>query len=307
MLMFRSRPLAPPRRSRPASSSLLGAVGLPLYLGLFATLALPGGAAADEVDDRRLAAATKLDTALADAKLAAEPARQAALLHAAADETLQKFPNNVLLRDTFAKLGAATVADPRAAAEAWRGAVVEARDVLRFQPLIEAPLPVGFPAPTPVGEIEVKQLPKYRLAETPLPLLEGRAFWTLFNHIKSRDIAMTAPVQMGYTAAADGKLKKASMSFLYRSTEQGELGADGGVTVVETPAQLVVGIGLRGDASQRRIDEARARLEAWLEAHADQYRAAGTLRVMAYNSPFVAESKRFTEVQIPVIPAGAAK
>ena len=49
-----------------------------------------------------------------------------------------------------------------------------------FKPVVEAPLPDGFPTYTPVGKIEVKQYPAYR-KET-----SGRvAFWTLFEHITS--------------------------------------------------------------------------------------------------------------------------
>ena len=58
----------------------------------------------------------------------------------------------------------------------------------------EAPLPDGFPTYTPVGEIEVKRYPAYRKAET----TGGVAFWTLFQHIKTAGISMTAPVEMTY-------------------------------------------------------------------------------------------------------------
>jgi hypothetical protein len=37
---------------------------------------------------------------------------------------------------------------------------------LRFRPIAEADLPVGFPPCTPVGEVEVKRYPGYRAAVT---------------------------------------------------------------------------------------------------------------------------------------------
>ena len=63
---------------------------------------------------------------------------------------------------------------------------------------IEAPLPVGYPAPTPPGAIDLKRYPSVRRAEVsgsgdPDRKRNG-AFWPLFNHIKQRDIAMTSPV-----------------------------------------------------------------------------------------------------------------
>jgi hypothetical protein len=61
-----------------------------------------------------------------------------------------------------------------------------------------------------------------------------------------------------------------------------------------------VSIGLRGDATKARVADAKQRLEAWIGAHAAEYEAAGPLRVMGYNSPFISDAKRYTEVQIPV-------
>ena len=52
---------------------------------------------------------------------------------------------------------------------------------------IEAPLPVGYTAPTPVGCIEIKTYPTVRRAEVSGDdfwlMGEERAFWRLFGHI----------------------------------------------------------------------------------------------------------------------------
>ena len=65
-----------------------------------------------------------------------------------------------------------------------------------FKPIKEAELPKGFPTYTPVGTIEVKQYPAARLVQAKSGGDSG--FWRLFMHIKSHDVAMTAPVQMEY-------------------------------------------------------------------------------------------------------------
>jgi hypothetical protein len=190
--------------------------------------------------------------------------------------------------------------DPRKLAKEWRSALIEARDILQFELVEESPLPEGFPEPTPVGEIRLQQYPKYRLARTDMTFLEGSAFWTLFNHIKQREIAMTAPVEMTYAADGNAVKKKSSMAFMYRSIQQGELGTAGKVEVVDIPPQMAVSIGIRGNATKERVVDAQRRLEGWLQNHREEYESSGPLRVMGYNSPFVAEKKQFAEVQIPV-------
>ena len=59
--------------------------------------------------------------------------------------------------------------------------------------------------------------------------------------------------------------------------------------------------------TKQRVTDAQLRLENWLKTHCEEYESAGPLRVMGYNSPFVADKKRFTEVQIPVRTKQSAK
>jgi hypothetical protein len=172
------------------------------------------------------------------------------------------------------------------------------RDTLAFEPLMEAKLPVGFPSPTPVGEIQVKRYPAYRLARTAMKDNEGSAFWTLFGHIKKNKIAMTAPVEMTYDKSADSTGQSA-MAFLYGSTSLGKPGKNGSVEVLDVPASFAVSIGVRGYRIETRVAQARKRLQAWLARHSE-YVSAGPMRVMGYNSPFVSPNRRYWEVQIPV-------
>ena len=58
----------------------------------------------------------------------------------------------------------------------------------------EAPLPEGWPAPGPYDQVSEKTYPKYRAAVTTGG--SGMSFWTLFSHIKKKEIPMTAPVEM---------------------------------------------------------------------------------------------------------------
>jgi len=243
--------------------------------------------------------ANKLDDALATAESLRDSEQEIALLKSAAEDVVKAVPENVFVADEFSQIEKKPANDPKKQAKQWRNAVKEAREILRFEPKEEAPLPEGFPELTPVGEIRLQQYPKYRLAKTEMTLLEGRAFWTLFNHIKEREIAMTSPVEMTYAADEKGT-KKSTMSFLYRSTEQGEIGTADKVEVVDVPAQAAISLGIRGSANRERVADAKRRLENWLQVHNDEYEASGPLRVMNHNSPFVAESKQYSEVQIPV-------
>jgi len=167
-----------------------------------------------------------------------------------------------------------------------------------FQPIMEAELPIGFPSPGPVGEIRLKSYPAYRMAETKSE--QGGGFWTLFRHIKANDIAMTAPVEMTYSRDSDGKTLQTRMAFLYGDPSLGTAEVEGPVQVVDVPAMQVVSLGLSGPHTPERISEAAGRLRTWIGENSPQYVAAGDVRVMGYNSPFVPRDRRYFEVQIPV-------
>lgn len=185
-----------------------------------------------------------------------------------------------------------------AEAAALRRLLVELRDDFRFEPLREAETPAGWPTPTTVGEVELKRYPAYRMARA-----EGAGnggFFTLFNHIKRNDIAMTAPVQMDYERT-DGS-SSGAMGFLYGDPSIGRAGRDGAVDVVDVPASQVASIGVRGPLGSRAFEDARAALDAWLARH-PEWTAAGPVRAMGWNSPFVERDRQFFEVQLPLTPS----
>ena len=163
---------------------------------------------------------------------------------------------------------------------------------LAFVPKYEASLPAGFPTYTPVGVIEVKKYPEYRMAS-------GDGFWTLFQHIQQNQIEMTAPVQMNFASGDQGEIKQSKMSFLYGRPEIGSPGVHGKVDVVDADEHWVVSLGMRGSRSKESLIDARERLQQWIRNN-QNYEASGTMRVMGYNSPAVPRANQFFEVQIPL-------
>jgi uncharacterized surface protein with fasciclin (FAS1) repeats len=164
-----------------------------------------------------------------------------------------------------------------------------------FQPLIEAELPKGFPAPGPVGETVLKDYPKYRAARA-----DGRAsFWKLFNHIKKNKIAMTAPVEMAVSENG-GQLEQQGMAFLYANPDLGRTGADGSVDVVDLDPIRVLSHGIRGPMTDEKLQAAKVAIRERLGSAASGLQRDGEWRLLGYNSPMVPAAKRFWELQLPV-------
>lgn len=189
-------------------------------------------------------------------------------------------------------------------AGALRRALTAVAADVSFRPRVEAPVPPGWPAFTPINEVRVKTYPAYRAAFTtrnPVMFRESRNFWTLFQHISSRNIPMTAPVEMPMSEGARG-LREAGMAFLYPDMQTGTPGEtdNGAVQVVDVAPATVVSIGIRGKSTDARVKAAYDRLTAWLDAHAGEWERAGSPRVMGWNSPSVPDRLSYTEVQIPV-------
>ena len=165
----------------------------------------------------------------------------------------------------------------------------------------EAKTPEGWPELTPVGEIQVKTYPGYReaiVADDSKEANDSSAFGVLFKHIKSNDIAMTAPVDVTYDDASDSPRMR-SMSFLYDTPERGPVGEDGKVTVRDVPPITAVSIGTRGRYSDKTFQKNITKLEQWLAEQSD-YRPAGPPRLLGYNSPFIPPFWKYAEVQIPI-------
>jgi len=274
-------------------------------MSLLLTLAMLGPLSQETAPPDRSLAAGQLRTALeqAESRSAADAFQ---LLLGAGREALGHLRGSRAAEVLDASLAQAAdrSVDLPAAATRLRRELTSLASTLAFEPLLEAPLPRGFPAPTPLGEIELKAYPRYRLVEAEMKGGQS-SFWQLFSHIQRNDIAMTAPVETTYSA--DGSLREERMAFLYESPDMGRLGSDGTVEVLEKSGASVVSIGCRGYASRTAIQNATQRLESWLSVRLD-LEVTGPLRVMGYNSPMVPGDRRFFEVQIPVrtVPASDA-
>ena len=162
--------------------------------------------------------------------------------------------------------------------------------------ILEANLPKDFPTPGPINEIVVKDYPVYRAAKVEKSQVQNLAFMRLFSHIKSNNIAMTAPVEMNLNEDAE----RIDMAFLYENTDLGRTGqTNGDVKVLDLPAQKYLSIGILGRETKTSVKSAVKQLEDWLGSQ-KKYEATGQPRLLGYNSPMVPANKRFWEIQIPV-------
>lgn len=179
---------------------------------------------------------------------------------------------------------------------------------------ITTPLPEGYPAPTPPGAIDLKRYPLVRRAEIGGTISPdwgmNFAFFPLFNHIKRRDIAMTSPVEMNYQGlGAVGAEKPSSwtMSFVYRTPEQGAAGVDPKderVRIEDIPPMTVVAVGMRGPYKMNRMNRGIAQLREWL-AQQSEWEVGGEPRALFYNGPEASSRDLWSEVQIPVRRVGS--
>lgn len=168
-----------------------------------------------------------------------------------------------------------------------------------------ASTPEGWPELTPVGKVEVKNYPVYRAATVANVSIQpgkgdpmGPMFMTLFDHIKKNDIAMTAPVDMGFAGDPDAP-SMTTMAFLYRSAEIGAVGEDGDVRVEDLQPRTFASVGVRGSYTIENFKEGLHQLNAWL-AENREWQPDGPARYLGYNSPFVPWFWRYGEVQVPV-------
>lgn len=156
----------------------------------------------------------------------------------------------------------------------------------------EAPLPVGWPAPGPYDQVTEKEYPKYRAAVTNGST--GMSFWTLFSHIKKKDIPMTAPVEMKMEKKND-KMEKVNMAFLYQTTEVGKAGADGKkVEVKDIEKSKALSYAWMGSDSPEQVEKARTAIEAALTKKGLK---AESFRMLGYNGPGTPRKKHTYELQ----------
>ncbi len=273
-------------------------------------LAIAGAQLEGRSDPRALAAQTLRATQVVDGALEDPHAGLEALVQAA-EEASELLRGSLLGRTLAGQVQDARwrgLADPRAARERLAGELASVLADLEFEPLVEAELPRGFPALTAVGAIELKRYPAYRMVRANMGRAgSGGVFWRLFTHIRRGGIAMTAPVEMGWSGTGIDA-REISMAFLYGSPELGATGSDGPLEVLDVPPLWAVSLGCRGEASAARIVAVRSELARWVASRGD-LEVVGDVRTLAYNSPMVPRERRYFEVQLPVqskpVPLGA--
>ena len=245
--------------------------------------------------------AEKLRIAIDEANKIKDPKQRLDLLKAASEKVIASCKDNLMARDILVKAtkDISKIEDIAKQADILRTGLLEVLVILTFKPRVEAPVPAGFPAPSPVGVVEIKKLPVYRMAKVANSGMGGNNFFTLFNHIKKNNIEMTAPVEMTMTEK-NGKYTESSMAFLYQETTLGKVGPQGNVAVLDTTECTVVSVGMRGSPSSENIDSARRWLLEKIKTTPQAYEIAGELKVMGYNSPFMPEKLRYYEVQLPL-------
>jgi len=242
--------------------------------------------------------AANLRISIDEANKIKDPKQRLDLLKSASDKTLASCKENFMVRDILSKAAQASskLQDVTKQADTFRAALLETLVILTFKPKVEAPVPAGFPAPTPVGVVEIKKLPVYRMAKVN-NTGGGNNFFTLFNHIKKNNIEMTAPVEMTM-AEKNGKYTESSMAFLYQETTLGKVGPQGNIAVLDTKECMVASIGMRGSPTAEAIESAKRWLLEKIKTAPEAYEIEGELKVMGYNSPFMPEKLRYYEVQL---------
>jgi hypothetical protein len=245
--------------------------------------------------------AANLRIAIDEANKIKDPKQRLDSLKVASEKVIASCKDNLMTRDILVKAtkDISKIEDIAKQADILRTGLLEVLVILTFKPKVEAPVPAGFPAPTPVGVVEIKKLPVYRMAKVNNGGAGGNNFFTLFNHIKKNNIEMTAPVEMTMTEK-NGKYTESSMAFLYQETSLGKVGPQGNVAVLDTTECTVVSVGMRGSPGSENIESARRWLLEKIKNSPEAYEIAGELKVMGYNSPFMPEKLRYYEVQLPL-------
>lgn len=178
-----------------------------------------------------------------------------------------------------------------------RPAFAATLDELTFKPTLEGAMPVGWPQPTTLEEIELKRYPTTRLARAEMGSSTFGPFMSLFRHISQRDIPMTVPVA---TELEGEDAREVTMDFLYQGPNVGTIESDGTVRVLDVEPATFVSLGQRGRSTNARIQAALAELHAYV-AGRDHLAPTPGERVLEYNGPSVRGERRYFEVQLAVI------
>lgn len=136
-----------------------------------------------------------------------------------------------------------------------------------------------------------------------------------FGYLSVKHHKMTAPVVMECTPGADSDKRSPSdgtpvpidrMHFLLEKNSLDEPKVVGPVRVSDMPAVRVLSIAFQGESNLEAIKKGQAAIESQLESMPAVVRA-GEYRILGYNSPMLARSKNFWELQLPIKDSGPTK
>lgn len=149
---------------------------------------------------------------------------------------------------------------------------------------------------TPVGKIEVKQIPARTILATESkgdPFQDrNESFNKLFNYIQRNEISMTVPVEAGATTN--------TMNFFVGSKDaERNLKPDGKINVQELQPITVVSIGMRGAYNKKLYEEGLQKITQWMSEH-PEWKAEGEPYTVYWNSPFVPGFFKTSEVHQPI-------
>lgn len=168
----------------------------------------------------------------------------------------------------------------------------------------EAPLPEGFPPPSEPGKV----VEKTYLATRSYSATGEGAFMKCFAYLSLNQHKMTAPVVMECKPGAkplkgfaDGGMPASieRMHFLLEKATLDEPKQAGPVKVADLPSMRVLSLAHQGEATPEAMQQGQAAIEARLKEMPDVERA-GDYRILGYNSPMLARSKNFWEIQLPI-------
>ncbi|MEM6884293.1 MAG: heme-binding protein [Verrucomicrobiota bacterium] len=150
---------------------------------------------------------------------------------------------------------------------------------------------------TDVGTIEIKTLPEMRAlkhtGETSDYFEENNGlFMPLFRYIEKNDLAMTVPVESEMAPAT-------MMFFIGSEVDISEIESTEQIEVVTIPERQVLAVGIRGDYSEEKYQQALEQAMLWVQEHPD-YVAAGPARMIYWNGPYVPGFLKRSELHLPI-------
>ena len=152
---------------------------------------------------------------------------------------------------------------------------------------------------TKVDQIEIKDLPQRTALQSKSKGAyfdaDNDMFMKLFRYIQSNEIKMTVPVE--------AEMEPGSMRFFAgQDAADKKLASEKEVEVVTLPARQVASIGVSGGYTRANFEKARAKLDEWLGKN-NEWKADGEPYAVYWNSPFVPNMLKHSEVHVPVKPA----